>query len=174
MSASYPNAVKTFTTKVDGVDYPQASHINDLQLEVSAIETKLISGVYVIKTGFQNATPADATNYYFGSWENLNFNTTAYERKIYILQAGTIVGADVLFRQTAGSSQTSTMSIRLNNTTDTTISSAITNDATETHFSNTSLSIAVTVGNAIEIKWVTPTWTSNPTAVYCQVRLLVA
>lgn len=179
MAASYPTSVKSFTTKVDGVDYPQAAHINDLQLEVTAIETKLVAGRYVMQTGFQNTSPADATNYYFGSWENLTFNTTANERKMYILQAGKIVGADVLFRQTAGSAQTSTLYIRHNNTTDYTISAAITNDAAETHFSNTSLNsgsgITVAVGDSIELKWLTPTWSpTNPTGVYCQVRLLVA
>lgn len=131
-------------------------------------------GAYMVKTGFQNVAPADATTYYFGSWENLSYNTTANERKIYILRAGQVLGADVLFRQTAGSGETSTMSIRLNNTTDTTISAAITNNAAETHFSNTGLGITVAVGDAIEIKWVTPTWVTNPTGVYCQVRLLIA
>ena len=41
MAASYPSAVKSFTTKVDGTDYPSASHINDPQLEITAIETEL-------------------------------------------------------------------------------------------------------------------------------------
>ena len=41
MPASYPGAVKSFTTKVNGVDAPDANHINDLQLEVEAIETDL-------------------------------------------------------------------------------------------------------------------------------------
>jgi hypothetical protein len=44
MAASYPSSVKTFTTKVNGVDDVDASHINDLQLEVTAIETDLLSG----------------------------------------------------------------------------------------------------------------------------------
>lgn len=131
-------------------------------------------GAYEVRTGFQNATPADSTSYYFGSWDNLNFNATAYERKIYILRAGVIVGADVLFRQSAGTAETSTMSIRLNNTTDTTISAAIVNNAAETHVSNLTLGITVAAGDAIEIKWTTPAWATNPTAVYCQVRLLVA
>jgi hypothetical protein len=43
MSASYPSAVKTFTTKATG-DKIQASHINDLQDEVHAIETDLLTG----------------------------------------------------------------------------------------------------------------------------------
>lgn len=42
MAASYPDSVKTFTTKVNGVDAPDAAHINDLQLEVAAVETDLL------------------------------------------------------------------------------------------------------------------------------------
>jgi len=44
MPASYPGSVKTFTTKVNGVDAPDAEHINDLQLEVAAVETELLGG----------------------------------------------------------------------------------------------------------------------------------
>jgi hypothetical protein len=43
MPASYPTAVKTFTTKNTG-DAIQAAHINDLQDEVSAIEGGLLGG----------------------------------------------------------------------------------------------------------------------------------
>lgn len=43
--ASYPTAVKSFTSKNDGVDYPQAAHVNDLQDEVQAIEDGLINGL---------------------------------------------------------------------------------------------------------------------------------
>jgi hypothetical protein len=41
MAASFPSTVKNFTVKVDGVDDVQADHINDLQLEVAAVETEL-------------------------------------------------------------------------------------------------------------------------------------
>ena len=41
MPASYPGAVKNYTSKTDGVDDVLASHVNDLQLEVTAIETEL-------------------------------------------------------------------------------------------------------------------------------------
>jgi len=39
--AIYPSTIKTFTTKTDGTDYPSASHINDPQSEITAIETEL-------------------------------------------------------------------------------------------------------------------------------------
>ena len=41
MPASYPSAIKTFTTLVDGVDDVLASHQNDPNAEITAIETEL-------------------------------------------------------------------------------------------------------------------------------------
>jgi len=43
MAASYPNSAKTFTTKNAG-DAIQGAHVNDLQLEVTALETALLTG----------------------------------------------------------------------------------------------------------------------------------
>ena len=43
MAASYPTSVKSFTTKASD-DTIQAAHVNDLQDEVTAIETALLSG----------------------------------------------------------------------------------------------------------------------------------
>lgn len=42
---SYPTSITSFTTKQDGVDYPQVAHINGLQTEVTAIESGLLSGL---------------------------------------------------------------------------------------------------------------------------------
>jgi hypothetical protein len=44
MAASYPTAAKAFTTKSDGDDI-DASHINDLQDEVTALEAALLTGL---------------------------------------------------------------------------------------------------------------------------------
>lgn len=38
---AYPGAIDSFTTKVNGVDVPDADHVNDLQTAVVAIETEL-------------------------------------------------------------------------------------------------------------------------------------
>ena len=50
MPASYPTSAKTFTTKSNGGTI-DASHVNDLQLEVTAIETDLIAGLSVVRGG---------------------------------------------------------------------------------------------------------------------------
>lgn len=51
MAASYPTSAKSFTTKTNAVDVADASHINDLQNELTAIETDLLSGApaYITK-----------------------------------------------------------------------------------------------------------------------------
>ena len=76
MSASFPNSLKSFTTKVDNVDDVLAAHINDLQLEVAAIETEAganSSNLYGKKVGsgtFTNAasfSPAPTAGWVAGA-----------------------------------------------------------------------------------------------------------
>lgn len=50
MPASYPTSVKSFTTKTNNTT-ADASHINDVQTEIAAIETDLIAGLSVIRGG---------------------------------------------------------------------------------------------------------------------------
>ena len=58
--SQYPASDPTFTTKLDGTDYPQAAHINDIQAEVSAIGAALrgtlAHGVTVSTGGFTAST----------------------------------------------------------------------------------------------------------------------
>lgn len=57
MPASYPSSAKTFTTKSDGAGNTiLAAHINDLQLEVTAVEQDLIAGLPVARGGTGNTT----------------------------------------------------------------------------------------------------------------------
>ena len=50
MPASYPTSAKSFTTKNTN-DTIQGAHVNDLQLEVTAIETDLIAGLPAARGG---------------------------------------------------------------------------------------------------------------------------
>ncbi len=124
-------------------------------------------------------SPADATTYYFGSSFTDSPTTTAATRRVYIPKAGTITRVDLSVHNgggTVGSNETFTMLLRLNNTTDTPLSSNIQANAASggTNFYNiTGLSIAVVAGDYIEIKWVTPTWATNPTLVYVEAQVFV-
>lgn len=55
MPASYPSSAKSFTTKNTG-NTVQADHVNDLQAEVTAVETDLIAGLPVARGGTGNTS----------------------------------------------------------------------------------------------------------------------
>ena len=64
MAASYPSSIKTYTTLVDAVDFPQAVHINSPQDEISAIETELgVNPRTIDDTVAPGATPASVAAY---------------------------------------------------------------------------------------------------------------
>lgn len=139
---------------------------------------KKVTG-YTLYGQLNNSAPADATTYYFGSPFTAtilqNWMTTARGAKLFIPKSGTITRVDVgLFIAsggTLGTTETSTLSLRLNDTTDTTLSAVMNCSARETYYNVTGLSVAVAAGDFIEFKWVTPTWATNPVGVYinCQV-----
>lgn len=150
----YLDASKNVDTKTDA----------QMSASVTANQTIGYQGMAVQVLGPTVATnPADATTYYFGMGLVNALVTTANRVRVYIPKAGTVKAAYCVFRQTAGSAETSTISFRLNNTTDTTISSSVKNDLAIEVFSNTGLNIAVVAGDYFEFKWVTPTWVTNPT-----------
>lgn len=134
---------------------------------------------YVLYAQGAQFSPADATTYYFGIGRGASPTTTAAQRKIFIPKAGVIKRVDISLHNNAGvagSGETSTMSLRLNNTTDTTLSAAITATATSgntSFFNITGLAIAVAAGDYFEIKWVTPTWATNPTNLNVDVQVYV-
>lgn len=223
MAASFPTTVKTFTAKTDGVDYPQAAHVNDLQDEVNAIETdigttaagganlfKRINNLTVDSTPDRSAdyvgtydasastgkkvllqdvggyplhayfgaglSPADATTYYFGWFQSAGLPTSETgTTRIYIPRSGVL--RKVYFTSnpfTTGTSETSTFSIRLNGTTDTTITSTAAFNTAPFTASNTSMSVTLSSGDYITIKWVTPTWVTNPTNITMMATFWIA
>jgi len=116
---------------------------------------------YTLSFQALTSSPADAATIYFGQLPKAP-TTSANISKIYIRKAGTIKAANIYsYAGTAGTAEAWVANIRLNNTTDTQIASvsAATNERV---WSNTSLNIAVNVGDYIEIKMVNPTWATNP------------
>lgn len=112
------------------------------------------------------AAPADATTYFFGQQMINALDTAGNRKRIYIPRNAILKAVYCVFQQTAaGSAETSSIYFRLNDTTDTLISSAVVNNVTGvTTFSNNSLAVPVVAGDYFELKWITPTWTgANPT-----------
>ncbi len=119
---------------------------------------------YTIELNGAQTNWADATTYYFGSTPQSS-GTTADVNRVYMPRACTITSAYASFQQSSAGvgTETSTITIRKNNSTDTNISTGLLNNAAFTKVSNTGLSIGIAAGDYIEAKLTTPTWATNPT-----------
>lgn len=145
------------------------------------LTNKTISKTANTTTGFyfgmefacQTSTPLDATTYYFGFPYDVSMvNTTSARRQKIIPFARTLRAAAITISATAGATtEASTFSARINDTTDVLLSSAITMDQSLQTFAVTGLSQAIAANDKIEIKVLTPTWTTNPTTVRASVTL---
>lgn len=71
---SYPTTIPTFTARADGVDYPQAADINELQVNLSGVMNAL-------DPNFGGTTPAQGDILYrsaSGEWTRLAAGTSGY------------------------------------------------------------------------------------------------
>jgi len=132
---------------------------------------------YVLRqTANGSFAPADATTYYVSSTRLATLPTTSGgSTRLYIPKAGTIKAAygTINVAGTLSSGEDSTVAIRLNDTTNTNISTTVETNATNNAFSNSSLSINVAAGDFIDILLITPTWTTNPTSVDMAVSIYI-
>lgn len=114
-------------------------------------------------------SPADATTYYVGDRAANGIATVYSQAQFQIYATCTVQKVYVHTTNesgTVGSSETVTYSLRKNNTTDsstgTTTWDMATNTGTDATFSP---AFAVTAGDTIVLKIVTPTWVTNPTGI---------
>lgn len=76
MPANFPATVKTFTTKSNNVDTIDAEHINDIQDEVTAIETLLNGTVAVPARRATTWTPTFVPS--VGAFASITYNPASY------------------------------------------------------------------------------------------------
>ena len=144
--------------------------------DASAVATKkvLLSNygaiMYMAFMSLQ-VSPADSTSYVCSGIPSFGLVTNFLSHKIYVPRAGLIVAARVFGICTTGSAENSTIAIRLNDTTDTTITSTLAMNASPFTANNTALSIAVAATDFFGIKWTTPAWVTNPTSVSFYVQV---
>jgi hypothetical protein len=154
--------------------YPSLTELSYVKGVTSGIQTQLNSKVYSLSF-FSNAwTVVAGTTYYIGNFPR-NPATTAGTSRVYIPKAGTITDAifSIYSAGVAGSNNTMTVSIRLNNTTDYLIEQNST-AAANRNFTNNSLSIPVVVGDYIEIKiQVATPYTTVPTNNFPTANVLI-
>jgi len=118
-----------------------------------------------------NGNPADSTTYYLAQSVALTTNTAATAKNVqfYIPFSCTITKVYGTFStSTGGSSENITIFVRVNNTTNTNVTTTfkLTNSGvTVNQFSNSGLSISLNAGDYISIGMTTPAWVTNPLSV---------
>jgi hypothetical protein len=144
---------------------------------VTPIETISDNSYFTVYCGHSAFSPSDATTYYFGPSLITSIATSStLARQGAVPMDCTLKGfAITTYNNVAGATQeTGTVSIRINNTTDVQLSNAVTFSAssqTTSSFYSMALSQALSAGDKFEIKWLTPTWVTNPTNCVTTVTL---
>lgn len=135
-----------------------------------------LNGSYTLQTGNASSSSTglnNATTYYTGAvWGSNGLTTANLGAKIYIPRAGIISKIYGTFNQNAGSAETSSLYLRVNDTTDYLISNSINLSSGQYPF-NASLNISVSTGDFIVLKWITPTWVTKPTYISINSIILI-
>lgn len=139
----------------------------------AALDNKTaVRGYITLSYGFI-AAPADSTTYYYGFGQSNSLTTFETLCKIYVPRACVISAAHLSVYKSTGvaSSENVSAYIRINATSDTTISTAWqwTTSFGFDAVSNTGLSISLAAGEYFTIKIVTPAWATNPANCYVNV-----
>jgi len=125
-------------------------------------------GYYTALLTHTGYNPADSTTYYIGASFGALPTTASGNWYSYVVPiSGTVTAIylNINVNSTSGSSETSTVSLNINNTTDYTVSSSVVHDTSVGLFSLTDQNISVTAGDKLKMKIVTPAWTTNPVGV---------
>lgn len=135
-----------------------------------ASTTDLATKGYPISFNFSSFSPADATTYYVGLNVASPF-TTDTNIRLMALRNSTLKKVAITSRQSAGSSENSSFALGVNGSY-TTFSSVVKFDGIPyNQLLTTGLSINVVEGDVLTVRWITPTWVTNPTSVNCNITL---
>lgn len=120
-------------------------------------------------------SPADNTTYYIGALYALNAVSLidALARQQTFYGSGVITKASIIiYAITNGSSESSTLNLRIDDTTNYLIHNAVTFNATPKRFEVTGLNIPFTDAQKYVIQMVSPTnWVTNPLNIFMQINL---
>lgn len=110
-----------------------------------------------------NSSMTDGATYYWGSSGAFGANSNQGLTRIYNLTGKTItiIAVSTFIRWTPGTSESASVYLRYNNTTDYLIGT-VDGDVQQTELSLTGQSIAWASGDYVEMKMVNPTWATNP------------
>jgi hypothetical protein len=162
ISASYASTASFLLGSVESASYAStASYAN--QAISSSYASSSEDNLFTIHTNFANINPADATTYYFGAQYTVAPGTGATARILYIPYDCILIAYTIGINYNVGSSETSELYCRINNTTDVQLGGNFSGAAT-IFTQGTTAATNLSAGDYLNIKWVCPTWATNPTA----------
>lgn len=133
---------------------------------------QMASAPYVMTLTLTEATPAASTTYYSA----IGYQSATVDFvPTFLPMAGTITSLILTIANagTAGSSETFSVWLRYNNTTDILLSSSLTS-STKPQVTNTyTLSQAIAAGDRIQLKWTSPAWATLPTSISLTAQVLI-
>jgi hypothetical protein len=148
---AYFNSTGSTISSLSTGTYPSLTELSYVKGATSAVQTQLDSKGYTLALTSISSALATATTYYFGNVGRA-LTTTADQSRVYIPKTGIIKKAYITsFSGTTGTITSITVSIRLNNTTETVVASSTASALFRT-YNNNALSISVAEGDYIEIK----------------------
>lgn len=133
------------------------------------------SGIFSYTANMPLFSPADATTYFIGDiYQTTNPVTSALFRTKKYPFSTRLVAAMITSNcnQVGVTQENSTVSVRINDTTDILLSNAVQfNNAQFNFYPVTGLNTILAANDFFEIKWLTPTWVTNPTNTVIRVDL---
>lgn len=153
---------------------PYVSDPGGINLTKKTLVSSISKG-YVVFANSAIFSPTDATTYYFGSlWTYAPTNSDGAQ-KVFIPVSGVLdrVFISVTIITTYGSTELSSIYLRKNSTTDYLLSSVF-DLSNNTTVNKTGLTVSVTAGDYVEIKWITPTWATNPAGLLVNATIHVS
>lgn len=135
------------------------------------------TGYVISYTTLDNTVPDLATLYFVPNvvWQADGAAGTYASYQLFIPRSGTItkIYGSCTVSGTLGTTESCTIALRLNNSTETNITTTLQLSAASNPFSNTGLSIAVSAGDYFGIKFIGPTFATNPLQVSATISILV-
>jgi len=155
--------------------YPSLTELSYVKGVTSAIQTQFDNVGEFIQLGGTTYAPADSTTYYFGLNNQLAPGTSTASREFSFIKTGTVTRfMFTVSMSVAGTSETVAVSLRnITTSTDNSIGN-ITIDAGTNGTGVFNFTPSIAIANTTDrytIKIVAPTWVTNPTGVYSNVRL---
>lgn len=143
-----------------------ASLVGITTTNTASIAALIPNSGYAVPFSGEVQTPADASTYYFGANFFASATTAQGSTKMRIPRGGIITNCfvEARTRGTIGTGERSSVLLSVNGTSDTLIIPNYTSSVISSYFSAT-INASVAAGDYVEVKWPTPTWSTNPTQV---------